>query len=67
MTSKRFLPPLASLLALLVLLVLYFTSSKMEYKEPKPLQIFSKKEDVGLHNMEFTPDVFQTRTNSKLY
>ena len=64
MASRRFL--LASFLALLVMLVLYLTSSKMEYKESKMLQMFSEKEDVGLHSMEFTPDPFQTLTNSKL-
>ena len=64
MASRGFL--LASFLALFVMLVLYLTSSKMEYKEPKMLQIFSKKEDAGLHGMGFTLDPFQTLTNSKL-
>ena len=66
MTSKRVLPTIGFLLALLVLFVLYFTSSKMEYKEPKMLIMLSKKEDVGLHRMAFNTDPFQTLTNSKL-
>ena len=66
MTSTRFLPTLACFLALLVLFVLYFTSSKMEYREPKLSEMFSMKEDVGLHSMGFTPNPFQTLSNSKL-
>ena len=65
MTLTRFLSTLASFLALLLLLVLYFTSSKVEYEEPKMLEKFSKK-DGGLHSMGFTPNPFQTLSNSKL-
>ena len=66
MTSTKFPPTLAPVFALLVLLVLYFTIRKMEYEEPKVLQMLSKKEDGGLHSMGLTPDPFQSLTNSKL-
>ena len=66
MVSTRFLAMIASCLALLVVSVLYFISSKTEYKESNMLEMPSKNEDIGHRSMEFTPDPCQRLTNSKL-
>ena len=64
MVSTRFLQMIASCLALLVVSVLYFLSSKTEYRESiNMLEMPSKNEDIGHRS---TPDPCQRLTNRKL-
>lgn len=67
MASTRFFLMLTSLLALTSVLVLYIIGSKTEAKASKMLEIFSRREAVGLHSMEFTATPRQRLTNSKSY